>query len=109
MPYNKQTPVMDVFPWPNGHGFQGSDIWWDYVLNKEERKRLDNLMGLALLDADICRRLLVDRDSSLFNMFQLSPETQAWLRTINATTLSQFAEAVVAGPQSESVALGQAS
>ena len=109
MPYNEQSPVMDVFPWPNGHGFKGADIWWDYVLGKEESKRLDNLMGLALLDESICRRLVVDRDASLFSMFNLSPETQAWLRAINATTLPQFAEAVTAGPQSQSAALVQAS
>jgi hypothetical protein len=100
---------MDVFPWPNGHGFKGAGLWWDYVLSKEESKRLDNLMGLALLDEDICRRLVIDRDSSLFSMFQLSPETQIWLRTIKATTLSQFAEAVAAGPQYQPAALEQAS
>lgn len=109
MPYTEQTPVMDVFPWPHGHGFQGADLWWDHVLSKEESKRLDNLMGLALLDETICRRLVIDRDSSLFTSFQLSSETQAWLRTINATTLSEFAEAVVAGPQSQYTTLEEAS
>ncbi|MBZ0301804.1 MAG: hypothetical protein K8J31_18800 [Anaerolineae bacterium] len=95
------TPTMDVLPWPNGHGFQGTTAWWDYVNSKEERKRLDNLMGLALLDSDICRRLLKDRDASLLAAFELSPATQACLRSIQAATLTEFAEAIMAGPQGQ--------
>jgi hypothetical protein len=90
---------MDVLPWPNGHGFQGASEWWELVRSKEESKRLDNLMGLALLDEDICRRLLKEHDPSLFVAFGLAPETQAWLRTIKVATLAEFAEAVLAGPQ----------
>lgn len=97
----KQTPTMDVLPWPNGHGFQGANLWWEQVRSKEERKRLDNLTGLALLDEDICRRLLKDRDASLFAAFGLAQETQMWLRSIKATTLVEFAEAILAGPQSQ--------
>ena len=97
----KQTPTMDVLPWPSGHGFQGANLWWELVRSKEERKRLDNLMGLALLDEDICRRLLKDRDASLFAAFGLAQETQMWLRSINATTLVEFAEAILAGPESQ--------
>jgi hypothetical protein len=97
----KQLPTMDVLPWPNGHGFQGANVWWDHVRSKEERKRLDNLMGLALLDEDVCRRLLQDRDSGLFTAFGLSLETQAWLRAINAATLVELAEAILAGPQTQ--------
>jgi hypothetical protein len=103
MPYTNQTPVMDVTPWPDGHGFKGADVWWNHVLSKEECKRLDNLMGLALLDEDIRIRLLKDRDSSLFTAFRLAPETQAWLRTINVSTLAEFAEAIVAGPHYSSL------
>lgn len=109
MPYSNQTPVMDVFPWPHGHGFEGTDAWWNYVLSKEECKRLDNLMGLALLDEDIRTRLLKERDTSLFNAFNLAPETQAWLCAIKANTLAEFAEAVVAGPQSYYETLEEAS
>jgi hypothetical protein len=58
-------------------------------------------MGLALLDEEVCRRLLKDRDASLFAAFGLAQETQAWLRSITATTLSELAEAIIAGPQSQ--------
>lgn len=97
----KQAPTMDVLPWPAGHGFQGTDSWWELVRSKEERKRLDNLMGLALLDEDISRRLLKDRDASLFAAFGLAQETQLWLRSIKATTLVEFAEAILSGPQTQ--------
>ena len=97
----KQIPTMDVLPWPSGHGFQGTDAWWDHMRSKEESKRLDNLMGLAMLDQDICRRLLQERDASLFSAFGLSSETQAWLRSIKAATLVELAEAIVAGQQSQ--------
>ena len=90
-----ETPVMDVLPWPQGRGFTGADAWWDYVMNKEERKRLDNLMGLALLDKEVCDRLLHKRDESLLSAFGLSFETQAWLRALRATSLAELAEAIV--------------
>lgn len=87
--------VMDVTPWPNGQGFSGSSQWWDYVMQKEEKQRLDNLMGIALLDEDVRKRLVHDRDSSLFTAFGLSKETQNWLRAIPATTLFELAKAIV--------------
>jgi len=89
---------MDVLPWPSGHGFRGADAWWDYVLTKDERQRLDQLLGLALLDQSICTRLLEKRDRSLFGKFGLSESTQNWLETIPASTLTELAEAIVAGP-----------
>ena len=99
MAKSNHTPTMDVLPWPSGHGFQGANAWWDYVRGNEESKRLDNLMGLALLDEDVCRRLLRDRDPALFAAFGLSAETQGWLSSIKAVTLVEMAEAIVAGPQ----------
>ncbi len=87
--------VMDVLPWPEGQGFAGSGTWWDYVLSQDEQQRLNNLMGLALLDISICNQLLNMRDDSLLNAFDLSVETQAWLRSIKATDLAELAEAIV--------------
>ena len=75
-----QTPVIDVSPWPEGRGFAGASTWWEYVMGREEKQRLDNLMGIALLDADVCDRLVNKRDSSLLAAFGLSNETQRWLR-----------------------------
>jgi hypothetical protein len=94
-----EKPVMDVLPWPDGRGFTGANAWWDYVMHKEERRRLDNLMGLALLDESVCERLLDGRDQSLLSAFGLSYETQAWLRAIQASSLVELAEAIVSGEE----------
>ena len=98
MSHNHTKPVMDVFPWPQGNGFNGSKAWWDYVLSKGEKQRLDNLMGLALLDESIQNRLLKERDSSLLAAFGLSDETQGWLRTVKATSLFELAQAIIEAP-----------
>ncbi len=94
-----EKPVMDVLPFPNGRGFTGASAWWDYMMNKEERQRLDNLMGLALLDESVCDRLINKRDESLLGAFGLSRETQSWLRAVNASSLTELAEAIVGGMQ----------
>lgn len=109
MSKTKQALVMDVLPWPQGHGFSGTTAWWDYVLSKEESRRLDNLMGIALLDEDFGNRLLNERDDSLLMPFGFSQETVAWLRTIQATDLVEFAQAIVSGPQNHTFQLGEIS
>lgn len=93
----QHTLVMDIAPWPRGRGFTGAKAWWDYVLSKDERRRLDSLMGLALLDEDICRRLVKQRETALLDSFGLSKETQTWLKGIRANSLTELAEAIVAG------------
>jgi hypothetical protein len=90
--------VMDVLPWPQGHGFAGTGDWWDYVLSKDEQQRLNHLIGLALLDESVCEKLLVGRDDSLLNAFDLSAETQAWLRAIQAESLVELAQAILEAP-----------
>ncbi len=97
----EQTPVMDVLPWPRGRGFSGGKNWWQYVLSKEERRRLDNLMGIALLDEDVRDRLVKHRDRSLLDAFGICEETQSWLRSVQAGNLVELAQAIVSGPHSE--------
>jgi hypothetical protein len=97
MSLQNQAPVMDVLPWPNGHQFAGARAWWDYVLSKDEKERLDNLMGIALLDEGVRERLVKQRDDSLLTAFGLSEETQAKLRGIQAGSLVELAQAIVAG------------
>lgn len=87
---------MDVMPWPKGQGFKGADTWWDYVRNQDEEHRLENLLGLALLDPEICTSLINGRDLELMEAFGLSPETQHWLCSIQADDLAQFAQAIIA-------------
>ncbi len=103
MSHNDESPVMDVLPWPRGRGFTGANAWWNYVLGKEERRRLDHLMGVALLDEGICDRLVNKRDDSLLSAFELSAETRAWLRAISATSLVELAQAIVSEPQRSTV------
>lgn len=88
--------VMDVLPSAKGYGFSGGDAWWRYVLSHSERERLDNLIGLALLDTKICEQLVVKRDNALLSAFGLSEQTLTWLRDVKATTLKDLAQAIVA-------------
>jgi hypothetical protein len=88
--------VMDVLPWPNGYGFTGSDAWWENTFAQSERERIDSLLGLALLDNNVCEQLVVKRDSSLLEAFDLSEDTQRWLLGIKASTLKEFAQDVLA-------------
>ncbi len=88
--------VMDVLPWPSGYGFTGGDAWWEHTLSQSERERLDDLLGLALLDKTVCEQLVEQRDLSLLRAFDLSVETQRWLSGIKANTLKEFAQAVLA-------------
>ncbi len=89
--------ITDVSPWPSGRGFSGGSSWWQHVLRQDERKRLDNMIGIALLDAEIGKQLLSGKDEALFSAFGLSEETQKKLRSIQATTLADFAEAITGG------------
>ena len=95
MAQRDETIVMDILPFPKGRGFSGSTAWWDYVLSKDEQSRLDNLMGVALLDGDVRDRLLNRGDAKLFSAFGLSTETQTWITSLNVASLDELAEAIV--------------
>ncbi len=88
--------ITDVSPWPNGSGFSGAQAWWKHVLSQEEHKRLDNLMGIALLDDRVREQLLNRQDESLFKAFGLSEETRQRVREVKATTLVDLAQALTA-------------
>ena len=92
---NSRAMVADVSFRPSAKAFQGSQEWWEYVLSRDERKRLDHLFGMALLDETICRRLLVERDESLLVAFELSERTKQFIRKVNAASLSDLAQAVI--------------
>ena len=94
MTQNDTKLVMDISPWPQGHGFAGATMWWDHLHEQDEQKRLDNLMGVALLDADICERLLSGSDDSLMSAFGISEETQSRLKSTQAANLTDLAQAL---------------
>lgn len=75
-----------------------------HVLTQSDRHALDNLMGVALLDADVRHRLVYERDNSLFAAFSISGETQNWLRGIQATSLVELARAILDDSQNAQAA-----
>jgi len=89
-----QNAVTEISPWVSEKRFSGSVVWWDYVLSKSERQRLESLIGMALLDAAICKRLIQEHDESLFEAFGLSAETREWLKLLHANSLIELAEAI---------------
>lgn len=72
-------------------------VWHGYLLSQEEKRQIDFMMGRAMLDDKFCDRLLKKRDSSLFAEYGLSNETQKWLRSIEASSLSELAQAITYG------------
>ncbi len=91
-----QRLVMDVSPWPNGRGFAGRDNWIEHVESRTEQEKIDHIMGLALIDADVRHRLVQDRDDGLLSAFGLSAATRSWLRRLKADSLDELAQAIVA-------------
>lgn len=90
----RESLVPSSTSWPNGRGLKGGSSWWEYVLNKDEKQRLDNLMGTALIDEGVCGKLLAG-DEKLLQSFGISPETGRWLRGVQASNLTELAQAVI--------------
>ena len=86
---------MDISPWPRGRGFSGGNAWWDYLHDQDEQKRLDNLMGVALLDDNVRDKLLNNQDDTVLEAFGLSEETRRWIRTLQPASLVDLAQAIV--------------
>lgn len=66
-----------------------------FVLSRDEIQHLDRLLGTALVDDGIYRRLLLQRDETLFDEFELTDRMQMWLRNIPATSLNELAQAII--------------
>jgi hypothetical protein len=64
------------------------------MINSEERQKLDRLLGAALVDKGLCQRLIQERDHSLMSEYQLTDETQDWLRSVQASSLMELAQAI---------------
>jgi hypothetical protein len=94
MPKHRLQPVIDVWPWPKGLGFEAASAWWDYVRRQCEQDRLDLLLTTALLSEEICQ-LLLHHDAALLEAFALSPSLVALLSEIEAPDLGTFTEALL--------------
>ncbi len=94
-----QTPfspaVLYFLPGMDRSGFANGDVWRQHALSQSERERLDDLVGQALIDQTVHDRLLIHRDPSLFDTFNLSDETRRWCATVQASTLKEFAQAII--------------
>lgn len=86
--------VMDIFPWPDGHGFIGAQAWWQHLLTQDDEQKLDFLIGIALLSQEV-EVLLLARDKTLLTALQFSETTTAWLQEIIVTSIDELAIAIV--------------
>jgi hypothetical protein len=73
---------------------------WRRAISAEDKRQIDTLMGVAILDAEVHRRLIDERDELLFDDFQLSEHAKQILREASANTLPDLAQAVVSYLQS---------
>jgi hypothetical protein len=94
MALQSSKTTMDVIPWPNGQGFQGRTLWWEYVLNLNEQARIDFLMMAALLSTEVCAMLL-NHNQDLLEAFNFSEEMLSRLSEIQVSTLEEFADAML--------------
>ena len=67
-----------------------------YQPSREDRKQLDLLLGLALLDEQLSRRLVSQRDDSFLASFGLSAGFRRWLLGIEAASLEDLVRAIFA-------------
>ncbi|MCC6803236.1 MAG: hypothetical protein IT319_10150 [Anaerolineae bacterium] len=74
--------------------FTRTSIWRGFLLNTDEKRRIDRLMGSALLDDTLCDLLVNKRDASVMASFGLSLETQDWLQNIQAGSLEELAQEI---------------
>jgi hypothetical protein len=68
--------------------------WQGYLLSQDDQRRIDALMGRALLDPTFCEELLKRCDVGLLAEFGFRTEIVAWLCSLEVTSLAEFAEAV---------------
>jgi len=70
----------------------------NFDLSRDEATHFDKLLGSALVDDGIYRRLLYQRDETLYAEFELTDRMQVWLRNTPATSLNELAQAFIPGP-----------
>lgn len=70
-----------------------------YRLNREEMKQIDTMLGVALLDKRVARRLVFHRSDSLLATFGLAKPLRHWLMSIKAASLEDFVQAILADRQ----------
>jgi len=67
------------------------------ILVDEQIKKLNYLLGLALLDDTTHQGFVVKRDSTLMTEHGLSWQVQHWLRSLEAETIEELAEQILRG------------
>lgn len=63
-----------------------------------ERASIDALLGAALLDKELCERLVNGRDTALLTANGLSLPVQRWLKSLPASNITEIAQAVIYHP-----------
>lgn len=67
------------------------------ILDDEQIKKINYLLGWALLDDATHQGFVVERDSTLMTEQGLSWQVQHWLRSLEAGTIEELAEQILHG------------
>jgi hypothetical protein len=95
MAITRQSTARNTARAPRRSELNRTGVWHGFLITHDEMSRIDRLMGSAMLDDALGHRLVHQRDGALLASFGLSLETQNWLRSIEASTLDELAQAIV--------------
>lgn len=90
----KPQTIIHSYLWKAEYGFHGGCVWWNRMLTLDEKSRLDQLMGAALLEPEIAERLL-RHDATLLERFEFSPLLRQWLLQTEAASIHEFARLIL--------------
>lgn len=69
------------------------------AIDHTELRRLNQLLGAALIDEGVHRQLIEERDPTLLTRFELRDETQVWLRGLTIASLDELAYHILSAHQ----------
>jgi hypothetical protein len=78
------------------------NIW----ISNEDMQRLNQLMGLALLEPAVSDLFLRYRDERLMTEFGITFAVREWLKQVRATTLVELAQAIVKQREKNAFVIG---
>ena len=92
----RNEPVFDVAPWPNGQGFTGGSEYWETIRTKDEDIRLSHMLLTGLMNSNVREQLLSKHDHDVYARFGIPEQVQQRLQAAEVDSVEELAEALLA-------------